>query len=273
MQWPLNVNVAIVIALSAVVPMLAVWLVRRIWPPPTFKENNELIGFTYAVYGMIYGVLLAFTIIIGWEGFASTEQLVMQETTTISELWRDSQPFPPAVRDNIHKDLAAYTQSVVNDEWPAMAERGEADPRTQEIYEHLWTLTYDIQPETKNQDAFLTEFLARMNELSGERRLRILHSSEEVPGVLLLILLIGAVPTVAYTLLFSNRHAWVQAVIMGNIMLIVMLGILVTLSLQHPFSGGVSIKPEAFQELQESLHQRALTPAPVSAGPEQYVGT
>ena len=61
-QLPLSVSLIIVIALSSVVPWLAVLLVRRIWPHPAFKENNELVGFTYSVYGLIYGVLLAFFI-------------------------------------------------------------------------------------------------------------------------------------------------------------------------------------------------------------------
>jgi hypothetical protein len=154
---------------------------------------------------------------------------------------------------------------VVDDEWPAMAARGQAHPHTQAVYERLWALTYHIQPQTNNQGAYLTEFLARMNELSGDRRLRILHSRMEVNGVLWLVLLIGAVPTVAYPLLFSSKHAWVQIAIMGSIMLIVMLGLLVTLSLQHPFGSEVGIEPEAFRELLDSFHQRLLTES-VSVG-------
>lgn len=260
-RWPLSVTVCIAVALSIIVPLLAVLLFRRKWPYPTFKENNELIGFTYAVYGLIYGVLLAFTIIVGWEGFASTEDLVTEEATILSELWRDSEPFAPAIRDSIHNDLNAYAQSVVDDEWPAMAERGEASPKTQAIYEGLWAHTYRIHPETENQKAYLDEYLARMNELSGDRRMRILQSTEEIPSVLLMVLLVGGVTTVSYTLLFSNKHAWVQVVIMGSIMLIVMLCLLVTLSMQHPFSGGVSIEPEAFEELLDSFRMRMAAPA------------
>jgi hypothetical protein len=87
----------------------------------------------------------------------------------------------------------------------------------------------------------------------------------EVNGVLWLVLLIGAVPTVAFPLLFSSKHAWVQVAIMGSIMLIVMLGLLVTLSLQHPFNGAVGIEPEAFRELLDSFRQRLLTES-VSVG-------
>jgi hypothetical protein len=265
-QWPLSVIVIVITALSAAVSWLAVRLVRRSWPHPAFKENHELVGFSYSVYGLIYGVFLAFIIVVGWQRFAETEQLVMHESTVLSELWRDSLAFPPAFRDNIHQDLIEYAQSVVDDEWPAMDARGQAHPHTQAVYERLWALTYHLQPQTQNQGAYLTEFLARMNELSGDRRLRILHSRMEVNGVLWLVLLIGAAPTIAYPLLFSNRHAWVQVAIMGSLMLIVMLGLLVTLFLQHPFSGVAGIEPEAFRELLSSFQQRLLTES-VSVGP------
>ncbi len=265
-QWPLSVSVLIVVALSAVVPWLAVRLVRRNWPHPSFKENNELVGFTYAIYGLIYGVLLAFTIVVAWQRFAETEQLVMHETTLLSELWRDSMVARPHIREYLQKHLIAYAQSVVDDEWPAMAAHGRSHPRTEEVYEGLWEITYRFEPKTKIQEAYMAHFLGRMNELSGARRLRIMHSRMEVNRILWLVLLIGAGPTVAYPLLFSNRHAWVQAVIIGCIMLMVMLGLLVILSLQHPFSGAVGIQPETFRQLLDSFHQRAAQ-APVSVGP------
>jgi hypothetical protein len=137
-----------------------------------------------------------------------------------------------------------------------MAEQGQAHPLTQAAYERLWALTYHVEPETQNQAAYLGEFLARMNELGGARRLRLLHSRVEVHGILWLALLVGAVPTVVYPLLFSSKHALVQVMIMGSIMLIVALGLLVTLALQHPFSGAAAIEPEAFVDLLGAFQQR-----------------
>jgi hypothetical protein len=258
LQWPLSVSFAALVALSALVSWLATRAVRRIWPHPSFKDNHELVGFTYAVYGLIYGVLLAFTIVVAWQRFAETEQLVMHEATLLSELWRDAVVARPFMRDDIEKNLIAYAQSVIDDEWPAMA-HGRAHPQTERLYARLWALTYHFEPSTKLQEAYMGEFLARMNELSAARRLRILHSRMGIHAVLWLVLVIGAVPTVAYPLLFSSKHAWVQAAITGSIMVIVTLGLLVALSLQTPFSGEVSIAPDAFREVLESFRNRLLT--------------
>ena len=266
LQWPLSMSVGALVASSVVLSWLATRAVRRLWPHPAFKDNHELVGFTYAVYGLIYGVLLAFTIVVAWQRFAETEQLVMHEATLLSELWRDSVVARPFMREDIEKNLIAYARSVIDDEWPAMAAHGRAHPQTERLYERLWALTYHFEPSTKIQEAYMAEFLGRMNELSADRRLRVLHSRMEIHRVLWVVLVIGAVPTVAYPLLFSSRHAWVQIAITGSILLIVTLGLLVTLSLQTPFSGEVSIAPDAFREVLESFHERlskdpsALTP-------------
>jgi hypothetical protein len=258
LQWPLSVSVTVLVALCALVSWLATRAVRRIWPQPAFKDNHELVGFTYAVYGLIYGVLLAFTIVVAWQRFAETEQLVMHEATLLSELWRDSVVARPFMRGDIEQSLIAYAQSVIDDEWPVMA-HGRAHPQTERLYSRLWALTYHFEPSTKLQEAYMGEFLARMNELSAARRLRILHSRMEIHGVLWLVLVIGAVPTVVYPLLFSSKHAWVQAAITGSILAIVTLGLMVTLALQTPFRGEVSIPSDAFREVLESFHNRLLT--------------
>ena len=260
-QLPLSMGVIAIVVFSGVMSWLANHLIRRIWPPPAFKENHELVGFSYAVYGLIYGVMLAFTIIVAWERFAGTERVVMQEATIVSQLWRVSEALPSDIGEPIRKDLFAYTDSVIHQEWNAMAATGHAHSETEQIYEHLWTKTHRIHTETGSQQVYQAQFLRQMNELGVARRLRILHARMEVHSVLWLVLLVGALPTVAYTLLLSARHAWVQVLNTGFILLIVLMGLYVTLSLQYPFAGDVSIQPEAFLDLLDALRHRQLVPA------------
>jgi hypothetical protein len=125
----------------------------------------------------------------------------------------------------------------VQDEWPMMAAQGTSHPRTVMIYEKLWVLSYELTPVTKNQELFLQELLTRMNELSSTRRLRILYSELAVHPILWLVLLLGSV-----------------------MMLIVMLGLLVIISLQYPFTGDVSVRPDAFNQLLHDFHLRTVVP-------------
>ncbi|HUI70052.1 MAG TPA: DUF4239 domain-containing protein [Spirochaetia bacterium] len=261
-EIPLPVSLVCVIVASPLISFALVRVVRWIWPYPFLKENNEIVGFTYAVFGLIYGVVLAYTIVVAWERFSEAERIVMREATSLSELWRDSEVFPAADRDATHRDLIDYATSVLQDEWPTMASAGEASPKTVRIYEELWGRSYQLQPVTKSQEAFLRVLLDRLNDLGSARRLRILYSRMQVPGVLWPVLILGSIMTIVYTLLLANRHAWVQVTIVTFVTLIALLGILVILSLQFPFTGDVSIKPEAFQQLLYSFHLRLQTVRP-----------
>ena len=257
-RLPLLVSLASVLVLSIVIPWLAVRLVRRLRPHPVLEASNELVGFTYAVFGLIYGVLLAYTIVVAWQRFDETEKDAAREATILSELWRDAQAFSFDTRSSVHLDLMSYTRSVAEEEWPTMAEKGQPDPRTISAYEQLWSHSYLIAPENKTQEAFLQQFLERMNELSSARRLRIIYSRNEVHAILWVVLLMGSIMTVGYTLLFSSKHALIHTVITSCIMLMSLLGLLVILSLQYPFTGDVSVKPDAFHELLLSFRLRML---------------
>lgn len=259
---PLWLSTGFVIVFSLLLSWRLVRFARRYAPYPVLKENNELVGFTYAVFGLIYGVLLAFTIIAAWERFSEAERIATEETTILSELWRDSQAFAPALRDPIHHTLKSYARSVIEEEWPEMAAHGRPHVTTTAIYNHLWQLSYTLQPEGKLQEAYLAEFLARLNELSATRRLRLLASHNELNGIMWLVLVIGALPAIGYTTLFANKHRWVQVSIVFSITLIVLLSLLVALSLQYPYTGDTGIAPDAFEELLEAFRQRALATPP-----------
>lgn len=258
---PLLLTLAVIAALGIGLPYLAVYMTRRFWPYPSFKENNELVGFTYAVFGLIYGVLMAFTIDTSWERFDETKRLVSHEAALLSELWRNAQAFPDTHRRAIHAKLFEYTQSVVYEEWPTMAAQGGENPGTRAIYEALWAQSYGLDAQTKLQEAFLSQYLTRLNDLSETRRLRLLHSRARIPGILWLVLWAGGLPTVLYPLFFANKHRWVHVVITSFVAVIVLLNLLVIVSLQHPFTGEISVRPVDFLELLSSFEHRMM-PAP-----------
>ena len=78
--------------------------------------------------------------------------------------------------------------------------------------------------------------------------MRIVYSRSEVYNILWCVLLGGAVLTISYALFFDNKH--------GLIHILITLCLLVTFSLQYPFTGKVCIGPELFVMLRESLVER-----------------
>ena len=246
------------VAASVIFMLLLTRLIRRRWEYSVLQANNEFAGFMYSMIGLVYGVYLAFTIIAVWEQFSAAEEVVTAEATHLSTLWRDAQAMPGEHRAAIQRQLLEYADSVVHDEWPAMAREHGAAARTNAIYEDLWRRYYAVQLDGGNavQTAFYQETIRRLNDLSLLRRRRLLAAQSELPPLMWTLLLAGGVVTVMFMLVFGTRHAWVQYAVIGVITSLVTFSILLVDAMQYPFSGDVSIRPEAYELVITSMKQR-----------------
>jgi hypothetical protein len=259
---------AVLIALmSMAFGILGFYLFRRLNLHNRFGQNNPFTGSIYPIIGMIYGVFLAFTVIIAWGQFLEAKKSATSEATYLSELWRDAQVFPVPVRHQIEQHLAEYTKAVAEFEWHTMAVAGQASPKAQMTYAGLWQSYYQFAPQTIQQQAFYLSSLQALNELGRHRRLRILASRSKLPTPMWIFLIFGGVLTIFYTYLFGTRHQWLQGLVIGLLSALIGFSLFLILSLQYPFSGDISIKPHAFQELSASFAHRGQKQVPEFRAP------
>jgi hypothetical protein len=246
----------IIAVISMGLGILGFYLFRRLKLHTVFRQNNPFTSSIYPIIGVIYGVFLAFTVIIAWGQFLEAKKSATSEATYLSELWRDAQVFPTPVRNRIEQQLMAYTQAVVEFEWHTMAVSGKASPKAETAYEGLWQCYYRFEPRTSQQQAFYWSSLRALNELGRHRRHRILASRSKLPTPMWVFLVCGGVLTIFYTYLFGSRHQWLQGLIIALLSGLIGFGLFLILSLQYPFTGDVSIKPGAFQDLSASFANR-----------------
>jgi hypothetical protein len=64
---PLWLLIVLVVVIPTVLAMIAQILIRRWVGVETLTKNNEIAGFKFATVGVIYAVLLAFSVIVVWE--------------------------------------------------------------------------------------------------------------------------------------------------------------------------------------------------------------
>src|SRR5258706_4231528 len=157
--------------------LVAVFIVRRLTPPEELRENNEFTGFTWAFVGLVYGVYLAFTVVVVWEHYNKADDTATNEATHLSELWRDAETLPGG--REVQDGLYAYAKSVVEDDWPAMARGSAGSAKTSEIYERLWRSYYKLRPSVNDaaQVGFYQQSLRELNELGVQRRQHVLSAS------------------------------------------------------------------------------------------------
>lgn len=236
----------------AIVAALGVLLVRR-WSPKTLRENNEFTGFTYAFVGLVYGVYLAFTVVIVWEHFESAENTATSEATRLSELWRDASALPGG--NVIQNDLYDYTRSVIHDDWPSMAEEHRPSDVTSRKYESLWRSYYAVRlaPSDAAQAAFFRESLVQLNELGRERRMRVHSGAADIPPMMWGLLIVGGIGMISFTYLIGTSSAWVQMVVTAFLAGMLAWAVLIVFALADPYSGDVSVKPDAFENVLQSF--------------------
>jgi hypothetical protein len=88
--------------------------VAEIW------AHNDLAGFTIAVIGVLYAVLLAFIAIATWESFSKASDIVEAESDYAGGIYLDTQGLPQAEGKEIRDAVAKLRQ--------CRHRRGMADP-------------------------------------------------------------------------------------------------------------------------------------------------
>ena len=112
------------------------------------KAHNNLAGFTIAVIGVLYAVLLAFIAIASWESFSKASDIVENESDYAGGIYLDTQGLPQAKGQPFYRDAVARYVSVVliNEEWP-IQRAGKTPDQGWKPLREINTAIATIQPQ------------------------------------------------------------------------------------------------------------------------------
>jgi hypothetical protein len=219
-------------------------VVRRLLPPATLQAHHDVASAKFQVIGTLYAVLLAFVVVVVWQQFQAASVNVDVEATKLSDLYRDAAEYPEVDRVRLRRQLRAYAEAVVADEWGAMARGGES-ARAWAEYDQLWKVYRGLRPRDVTEVATAIETLQRMNELGEARNLRLLHSRASIHPVLWAGLITVGALTIGFGYFFGTQ---LRAQVAMTAVFATAIGILVFIIvvLAHPFRGYGHIAPDPF---------------------------
>lgn len=239
---PLWEMTALLVVLPTLLAMGLQALIQRWVGPEQLVENNEIAGFKFATVGVIYAVLLAFAVIVVWEKFNDGENAVAKEAAAASALLRfaeGDEPAAVAFRDGIE----AYLKLAIEKDWPAMARESESRDTTRAL-DRLYEEAMALSQTGARNTADMSEVFAQLDNLTADRRVRLHLASGLVPNVVWIALFTGALLTIGFPLFFGSRNRRAQIAMTGVLSTLVTLGLVVIISLDHPFTGPVYIHPD-----------------------------
>jgi hypothetical protein len=224
--------------------------VRKRVDPSAMSKHNDVASAVFSIVGTLYTVLLAFVVIVVWEDLGTAEERSTHEAGVFGDLMRDTAFMNEPLRSEFRKELLEYGHSVIEDEWPLMAQ-GES---SETVWQHLvdaFEIYAKFQPETPQETNVHAEMLNRLNELSELRTMRLSSSASAVPRIMWGILIAGGIITIAFSYFLgvadARSHLWMTA----SMAAMIALTLYIIVAMDHPFGGRLSIEPDALEAILE----------------------
>ena len=248
---PLWLAMALIVVLPTATAMAAQLLIRKSVGAEKLVKNNEIAGFKFATVGVIYAVLLAFAVIAVWDKFSEAQNSVADEAGATAALFRYSDgPEPEALA--LHKAIVGYLRAVIDKDWPAMARESDSHEAT-EALNLLYSAAMALNRSPTRDTADMSEVFRQIDNVTAARRVRLHLATGLVPNVIWLVLFLGAGLTVGFTLFFGSENPVAQVSMTGVLSVLVTTGLVVIISIDHPFTGSEYIHPDALEAVLAEL--------------------
>ena len=240
---------ALIVGGAAAIAIGLMYEVRRRSRVDYFFIEVERGAGTFAFIGTAYAVLLAFVVLAAFQSFNDAKTGAEEEATTLVQLSRTAEFFPPAERDPTEGVLICYGRAVIHEEWPAMRE-GSRSPIVQGWVTRLEDSLQHLHPATPAQQAAFLQLLDQQDKRTDARRARLSEANRALPAPVWFILGLGAFVTIGFAMFFADRREAfiVQASLIGSIAALVVSGLLLIWFLDHPYQNqSGSIKPDEME--------------------------
>ena len=233
---------------SILISLLLLRWVRKKFPVAALRKHHDVAGFVFGSIGLLYSVILGFTVINVQTRYTEAEQIGHTEAMTLADLYKTAALFPDASRNTIRSSLRQYTQYVIEKEWQ------EEKPHShhlsaQPIFEAIWNSYVQVPISDTKTSIWYTQSIKALDRLMDSRLARIFNAWEHLGTMMWTILLIGAFLTVCFMCFFSLENFRLQLIMTGALAGYLALMLFLVYSLDHVYQGPQAIQPVAFQEV------------------------
>ena len=169
---PVTVIMAVAVGLAVLTVIVAVWLIRRIVPSTRDGFHAEISAPMLGVVAALFGLILAFVIIIAYQNFIEANANVSEEADALASIVRDSAAFPQPGRANVRAAVGNYARAVVNNEWPQMRD-GHDSELAKGSLDQIFAAFRTVKPNSTMSDGFYDDAVRKLDTALDARRDRI----------------------------------------------------------------------------------------------------
>ena len=241
--WELFVLIVVMFTALGALGVLGIhrWLTGRVR-----EGHNDAVVPMYATAGVIYAVLLAFTVIAVWQQYTAAKDTVNHESTALTTMYRETEALPAAERPELRKLIRDYTAAVIGPEWKAQELNGGTSPAARAALVDLYETLAAHQP-TAETAPINAAFVTNLSDVTTARNERTLSSRDTLPWILWVGLISGGLLVIAMSWFLYMGSASLHAALSGMVGALIGILLFSAVALDRPFHGKLGVKPEAFE--------------------------
>ncbi|TXH17110.1 MAG: DUF4239 domain-containing protein [Gammaproteobacteria bacterium] len=156
-------------------------------------DNGTIAGLLSALIG-IYAVAAGLTAVAVWGNLVDAGGDVSNEAAAIAVLYQDLGGYPQPLQNQARRALVAYTQYVINVEWP-QHQKGVLPTDTLRIIEQAQRSIVSFEPTTEGQKIIQAQVLHSYNQLlkAHWRRMQAVRDTALPTELWVVVILLGAI--------------------------------------------------------------------------------
>lgn len=230
------------------------YFVRKIIHFDQLKKSHDVVGFTFGLVGVLYSVILGFTVINEQARYNALVEAVHTEAILLGDLYEDSVYFEEKDRKAIQGSLRNYIEYVLNEEW-GLDEKKHIHSKARFVIKQIWDSYYDVEIKNDKMKIWYAESISKLNNFLNARLERQFNSWEHLGSIMWSLLIVGGVITISFMFLFGleslHSHILMISLVAGYLSFMLFL----VYSLDHVFVEPQKIKPTALEQVYELFNE------------------
>jgi len=205
-----------------------------------WRHQEHIQSSVFEFFTTVYAFFIGFAIVTLWSAFLTAKTNVAQEAESLMIVYRTGKHLPGS--EAFRQAVVNYVKTVIDVEWAEMG-KDAVSPEAIGRFEDIWNKFYELKDDGNKMGALYTN----LTEASRQRSSRVTALEGNLYSPVWVILIFGFI-SVVYGLYFINREPTVVSLIYEFMVIFLVLACIYFIyELDTPFSGLITVKPEAFR--------------------------
>lgn len=237
-----------IIVIFLLVGLLILVICQKAMKPLHFVDHVDFGAFFFAAIGTVFALIFVFVTIAVWENYNRVGDFIWKEATTLGNIYRNLDGYPPEIADAGRQKVKAYVHEVVEREWPLLAQ-SKQDPRSSALLKDFGSFMVKYRPGNLGELPLHNDTLRQLSNYQDLRDGRYDGMAPKVDNVMATVLIASFILMMLHASMFKMPSMRVHVFMLS--VLSVTLGVFFFLVAiyNRPFAGPVAFSAKPFQQL------------------------